>query len=153
MEAHLIGEVVPQDVLDGGAIGADDVTGDALADIIGYPADAGVGAEGGRRRQVRNPEAYPAAEQVEAARRYADAGMATLPISAMIGMTNAQRERYENIQTQSAMWNGREAELCDAINNIVDGRPAKALEVLGITATAYQRMRAIHSCYLKLSIR
>ena len=34
----------------------------------------------------------------------------------------------------------------------VGGRPAKAVEVLGIGATAYERMRAIHACYRKLSV-
>ena len=53
MELHLIGEEVP----------AAELTAQALADgdtnIVGYPADESVGAEGGRRRQMRNPESFP----------------------------------------------------------------------------------------------
>ena len=48
-------------------------------------------------------------------------------------------------------WTQREDTLCDALNNILDGRPGKALEVLGVTATAFDRMRAVHKCYRKLS--
>ena len=47
MELHLIGEEVP----------AAELTADALAggdvNVVGYPADESVGAEGGRRRQLR----------------------------------------------------------------------------------------------------
>ena len=112
----------------------------------------GVGAEGGRRRQIRDPATYPVDQRVEAAARYAAAGMETLPVSTIIGMTTAQHARYVSVPTQSGVWRQREAELCDALNSVVDGRPAKAVEVLGIAATAYDRMRAIHACYRKLSV-
>ena len=78
--------------------------------------------------------------------------METLSVSTIIGMTATQMARYVSVPTQSGVWKKREAELCDALNSIVDGRPAKAIEVLGIDATAYERMRAIHACYRKLSV-
>ena len=53
MENHLIGEVVPASDLTPETIAAADVI------VVGYSADEGVGAEGERRRQVCNPEAYP----------------------------------------------------------------------------------------------
>ena len=145
MESHLIGEEVPAEELTDEAIaGADN-------NIIGYPAEEGVGAEGGRRRQVRDPASYPVEQRVAASARYAEAGLATLSVSTVVAMTAAQRARYNEVSTQSGVWNQREAELCDALNNVVDGRPAKAIEVLGIGATAFARVRAIHSCYRKLS--
>ena len=49
MENHLIGEVVPALDLTPETIAAADVN------VVGYAADEGVGAEGGRRRQIRNP--------------------------------------------------------------------------------------------------
>ena len=57
MENHLIGEVVPASDLTPETIAAADVN------VVGYSADEGVGAEGGRRRQVRNPESVPEAER------------------------------------------------------------------------------------------
>ena len=52
MELHLIGEEVP----------VAELTAEALANgglnVVGYPADESVGAEGGRRRQMRNPETF-----------------------------------------------------------------------------------------------
>ena len=53
MENHLIGELVPAADLTPETIAAADVN------VVGYAADEGVGAEGGRRRQVRNPESVP----------------------------------------------------------------------------------------------
>ena len=64
MENHLIGEVVPASDLTPEAIAAADVN------VVGYSVDEGVGAEGGRRRQVRNPESVPEAEQANVATRY-----------------------------------------------------------------------------------
>ena len=63
MENHLIGEVVPASDLTPETIAAADVN------VVGYSADEGVGAEGGRRRQVRNPESVPEAEQANVAIR------------------------------------------------------------------------------------
>ena len=57
MEEHLIGQIVPELDLTDDAIAAADVQ------VTGYPADEGVGAEGGRQRQVRNPESVPEAER------------------------------------------------------------------------------------------
>ena len=91
-------------------------------------------------------------QRVQAAARYAAEGMETLSVSTIIGMTTAQHARYTSVPTQSGVWRQREAELCDALNSVVEGRPAKAIEVLGIAATAYDRMRAIHACYRKLSV-
>ena len=145
MEQHLIGQTVPAEAL------TDETLAAADERIIGYTADEGVGAEGGRRRQIRNPGSLPEAEQADAAREYAQAGLSALPVSTQISMTAAQMTRYNGVQTQSAAWTQREDTLCDALNNIVDGRPGKALEVLGVTATTFDRMRAIHKCYRKLS--
>ena len=65
MEAHLIGDEVPAEELTDEAIaGADN-------NIIGYPAEEGVGAEGGRRRQVHGPASYPVEQRVAASARYA----------------------------------------------------------------------------------
>ena len=52
VEQHLIGQTVPADALTDEALAAADER------IIGYTADEGVGAEGGRRRQIRNPGSY-----------------------------------------------------------------------------------------------
>ena len=98
MELHLIGEEVP----------AAELTAQALADgdtnIVGYPADESVGAEGGRRRQMRNPESFPAEAQAAASERYASMGLSTLTMSTQIGMTVQQRARYNSVTTQSAAW-------------------------------------------------
>ena len=69
MENHLIGEVVPASDLTLETIAAADVN------VVGYSADEGVGAEGGRRRQVRNPESVPEAEREHVVTRYAQAVM------------------------------------------------------------------------------
>ena len=74
-EAHLIGEEIADEDLAGIDIAA------AGIDIVGHHAEEGVGAEGGRRRQIRDPAAYPADQRVEAALRYAEAGMETLSVS------------------------------------------------------------------------
>ena len=74
MENHLIGEVVPEPDLTPEAIAAADVN------VVGYAEDEGVGAEGGRRRQIRNPESVPEAEQADVATRYAQAGLSALPV-------------------------------------------------------------------------
>ena len=145
MENHLIGEVVPASDLTPETIAAADVN------VVGYSADEGVGAEGGRRRQVRNPESVPGAEQANVAVRYAQAGLSALPVATQIAMTTAQMARYNDVRTQSAAWMQREAVLCDALNGILSGRPAKAVEVLGIPATACDRVRATYQCYTKLS--
>ena len=82
----MIGELVPEEDVTEQTLAANDV------EIVGYPADESVGAEGGRRRQIRNPETYPdAQQQAIAARSYADLGMSTLPMATQIGMTNQQR--------------------------------------------------------------
>ena len=87
MEAHLIGEEVPEeDLADAEAAGAD-------ADVVGHRTEDGVGVEGGRRRQIRDPATYPVDQRGEAAARCAAAGMETLPVSTIIGMTTAQHAR------------------------------------------------------------
>ena len=48
MEQHLIGQTVPAEAL------TDETLAAADERIIGYTADEGVGAEGGRRRQIRS---------------------------------------------------------------------------------------------------
>ena len=88
MEAHLIGEEIPgEDLADVDVEAAD-------ADMVGHCIEGGVGAQGGRRRQIRDPATYPVDQRVEAAARYAAAGMETLPVSTIIGMTTAQHARY-----------------------------------------------------------
>ena len=82
MEEHLIGQIVPELDLTDDAIAAADVQ------VIGYPADEGVGAEGGRRRQVRNPESVPEAEREQVVTRYAQAGLSALPVSTQIAVGN-----------------------------------------------------------------
>ena len=124
MEAHLIGEEVEVDDL------ADVDVEAADADVVGHRTEDGVGAEGGRRRQIRYPAAYPVDQRIEAAVRYAAAGMETLPVHTVISMTAAQHARYASVQTQSGVWMQREAELCDALNSVVEGRPAKAVEAV-----------------------
>ena len=121
MENHLIGEVVPASDLTPETIAAADVN------VVGYSADEGVGAEGGRRRQVRNPESVPEAEREHVVTRYAQAGLSALPMATQIAMTTAQMARYNDVRTQSAAWMQREAVLCDALNSILSGRPAKAV--------------------------
>ena len=101
MEEHLIGQIVPELELTDDAIAAADVQ------VIGYPADEGVGAEGGRRRQVRNPESVPEAERAQVVTRYAQAGLSALPVSTQIAMTTAQMSRYNDVRTQSAARDGR----------------------------------------------
>ena len=49
MEAHLIGEEIPEEDL------ADAEAADADADVVDHRTEDGVGAEGGRRRQIRDP--------------------------------------------------------------------------------------------------
>ena len=68
MEAHLIGEEVEVEDLAGVDVEAAD------ADVVGHRTEDGVGAEGGRRRQIRDPATYPVDQRVEAAARYAAAG-------------------------------------------------------------------------------
>ena len=94
MEQHLIRQIVPAGELTDEAIATADVQ------VIGHTADEGVGAEGGRRRQIRNPELMPDAE--DAARQYAQAGLSALPVATQIAMTAAQITRYNSVQTQSA---------------------------------------------------
>ena len=112
MEQHLIGQIVPAGELTDEAIATADVQ------VIGHTADEGVGTEGGRRRQIRNPELMQDAE--DAARQYAQAGLSALPVATQIAMTTAQITRYNSVQTQSAAWTQREDTLCDALNNILD---------------------------------
>ena len=71
MENHLTGEVVPAPDLTPETVAAADVN------VVGYSVDGGAGAGGGRRRQVRNPESVPGAEQANVATRYAQAGRDT----------------------------------------------------------------------------
>ena len=114
MEAHLIGEEVPEEDL------ADAEAADADADVVGHRTEDGVGVEGGRRRQIRDPASYPMDQRVQAAARYAAEGMETLSVSTIIGMTTAQHTRYASVPTQSGAWRQREAELCDALNSVVE---------------------------------
>ena len=53
----------------------------AAAGATSWPSrEYGVGAEGGRRRQIRDPATYPANQRVEAAMRYAEADIEALSV-------------------------------------------------------------------------
>ena len=137
MDHHLIGEPVVPGVpeVPGGPAAPEDVS----QQVIGIDA--------GTRRQIHSCKSYEEDHQIAASKSYASRGImcGDMPMR-LATMSQAQVQRFfQDIETQNALYWRREHFLWELLSHATSGAILEGVEALGLTATAYQRVKKMPS--------
>ena len=116
MEQHLLGEPVPQEVVEAGVGGVA---------IVGYPPNESTCVTGGNRHQIINPSL--AENSVQASKDYMQRGIFSMGAHKVAMMTDAAVARYERVPSANAAWLDREARLCNKLNELLAGQQLKVI--------------------------